>query len=193
MKYFFQFFIYIIFLFFYLITTPSIAVEEDTSYKSLKNYMDHFYNYNPEKKEVAKPPQPPRSIPVTLLPRDKYGLIDWAAGVRSGIITPLPSLNSPKEEDDPINLNVFIKSKKKFMTDVRFPHNIHTYWLSCKNCHPGIFIDKAGGNPEMTMWDILKGEYCGRCHGKVAFPLTECYRCHMERTPQKKAEEIKNE
>jgi hypothetical protein len=22
------------------------------------------------------------------------------------------------------------------------------------------------------------GEHCGRCHGAVAFPLTECTRCH---------------
>ena len=25
---------------------------------------------------------------------------------------------------------------------------------------------------------ILAGEKCGLCHGAVAFPLTECLRCH---------------
>ena len=25
---------------------------------------------------------------------------------------------------------------------------------------------------------ILQGEYCGQCHGAVAFPLTQCLRCH---------------
>ena len=25
---------------------------------------------------------------------------------------------------------------------------------------------------------ILQGEKCGLCHGAVAFPLTECLRCH---------------
>jgi hypothetical protein len=25
---------------------------------------------------------------------------------------------------------------------------------------------------------VLSGEKCGLCHGAVAFPLTECNRCH---------------
>ncbi len=181
---------YIYFLFttivFFLscLMSPSLAVEEsEESYKSLKNYMDRFYNYKPEKNEEVKPPQPPRSIAVTLLPRDKYGIIDWAGSVRSGIISPLSSIDGLQEDNDPIDLLIPIKAKNEFMTDVMFPHSIHTYWLSCKNCHPGIFIQKKGGNPEMTMWKILDGKYCGRCHGKIAFPLRECYRCHMERVP----------
>jgi hypothetical protein len=28
------------------------------------------------------------------------------------------------------------------------------------------------------MQKILDGEQCGVCHGAVAFPLTECRRCH---------------
>jgi hypothetical protein len=30
----------------------------------------------------------------------------------------------------------------------------------------------------MNMLQILSGEKCGQCHGAVAFPLTECARCH---------------
>jgi ribosomal protein L40E len=30
----------------------------------------------------------------------------------------------------------------------------------------------------MSMFAILQGEFCGRCHGAVSFPLTECRRCH---------------
>jgi c(7)-type cytochrome triheme protein len=131
------------------------------------------------------------AVPLTLLPRDKYGIIDWAGSVRSGIISPLSSIDGLTEDDDPIDLLVPIKAKNEFMTDVMFPHSIHTYWLSCKICHPKIFVQKKGGNPEMTMWKILAGEYCGRCHGKIAFPLRECYRCHMER--ETKMEKVKNE
>ena len=36
---------------------------------------------------------------------------------------------------------------------------------------------QAGVNP-VNMFAVLQGEYCGRCHGAVAFPLTECLRCH---------------
>jgi c(7)-type cytochrome triheme protein len=63
------------------------------------------------------------------------------------------------------------------MAMVRFPHKAHTEWLDCSNCHDHIFKKKAGGNP-VNMFAILAGEYCGRCHGAVAFPLTECRRCH---------------
>lgn len=190
MKYFFILLKFISFLLFCLIL-PSLAAEEGKP-SSLKSYIDQFYNFKVEDKEAIRPPPRKLAIPLTLLPRDRYGLIDWAGSVRGGIISPISSIDGV-EDDDPIDLLVLIKSKKTFMTDVLFPHSIHTYWLRCKNCHPDIFIQKAGGNSEMTMWDILKGKYCGRCHGKVAFPLTECYRCHMERSPRDKVEEIKNE
>ncbi|HUS55503.1 MAG TPA: c(7)-type cytochrome triheme domain-containing protein [Thermohalobaculum sp.] len=60
---------------------------------------------------------------------------------------------------------------------VVFPHRQHTEWLDCANCHPAIFKAKRGAN-DFGMLDVLNGEYCGRCHGAVAFPLTECKRCH---------------
>ena len=65
------------------------------------------------------------------------------------------------------------------MPMVRFPHKAHTQWLDCANCHDKIFKKKAGGNP-VNMFAILSGAYCGRCHGAVAFPLTECRRCHSQ-------------
>jgi c(7)-type cytochrome triheme protein len=37
----------------------------------------------------------------------------------------------------------------------------------------------------MTMVGIAEGKWCGRCHGKVAFPLTDCQRCHVK--PKKSA------
>lgn len=120
------------------------------------------------------------AIPLTLLPRDKYGLIDWAESVRTNIISPIPSLDGSKEEK-PSTVPVIIKSKRDFMTDVLFPHDVHSYWLNCKTCHPAMFAPVKGGNKDMTMWGILDGKYCGRCHDRVAFPLRECYRCHLER------------
>lgn len=63
------------------------------------------------------------------------------------------------------------------MPIVRFPHKEHTMWLDCANCHNGIFKDVAGTSP-ISMLTILEGEQCGICHGAVAFPLTQCYRCH---------------
>lgn len=60
---------------------------------------------------------------------------------------------------------------------VRFPHRAHTLWLDCSNCHEQLFKSKAGGN-RLSMLAMLQGEQCGLCHGAVAFPLTECRRCH---------------
>jgi hypothetical protein len=41
------------------------------------------------------------------------------------------------------------------------------------------------------MLAILEGEQCGQCHGAVAFPLTECTRCHA--IPQKDFPALENE
>jgi c(7)-type cytochrome triheme protein len=46
-----------------------------------------------------------------------------------------------------------------------------------------LFKTKAGTS-NVNMMQILSGEKCGLCHGAVAFPLTECQRCHS--LPRKK-------
>ena len=63
------------------------------------------------------------------------------------------------------------------MPMVRFPHRQHTAWLDCSNCHDQLFGQTAGATT-INMMLILQGEKCGLCHGAVAFPLTECLRCH---------------
>lgn len=60
---------------------------------------------------------------------------------------------------------------------VRFPHKPHTQWLACSNCHPKIFIPREHANP-ISMTKVLRGQYCGVCHDKVAFSLFMCERCH---------------
>lgn len=70
---------------------------------------------------------------------------------------------------------------------VRFPHRAHTLWLDCSNCHEQLFKSKAGGN-RLSMLAMLQGEQCGLCHGAVAFPLTECRRCHSVQQAQRAAQ-----
>jgi c(7)-type cytochrome triheme protein len=66
----------------------------------------------------------------------------------------------------------------KEMPWVRFPHLAHSQWLDCRSCHPAPFAEKAGAAPT-TMERIFRGEACGMCHGKVAFPAwNQCERCH---------------
>lgn len=150
---------------------------------------------------------PPPQIPVERLPRalqampkDHFGYPDWSAAVKRGLLNPMNSLGevSKREgyqfaegskeaaeaaerfakEDAPDD--IIFEINDRLMFNVRFPHRIHTYWLSCKICHPGIFVAKKGANI-FTMPDIWDGKYCGRCHGKVSFQpkgFYNCERCH---------------
>ncbi len=125
----------------------------------------------------------PLALELASLPQDKYGLVDWAEALRSGKITPKDAIDPNAKIKPPLDLDVVIQTKSKYQPDVVFPHKIHTMWLDCENCHDAIFKPKAGGNPEMRMVDIAAGQYCGRCHNRVAFPLTDCLRCHVKPKP----------
>ena len=113
------------------------------------------------------------------LPKDKFGLIDWVAVVKKGEIKPIGSLDPGKPDIPPFDMDIVIEAKGDFVNNVLFPHSDHTYWLSCENCHPAIFAMGKGKN-KMSMVEISEGKWCGRCHGKVAFPLTDCSRCHTK-------------
>ncbi len=127
----------------------------------------------------------PEALAGVGLPKDKFGLIDWMAIVNEGIIKPRGSIKPGAPELPPFDMDVLITAKGDFVNDVMFPHKAHSYWLKCENCHTGIFIMAKGQN-KMTMQGIVEGKWCGRCHGKVAFPLTDCNRCHQ--TPKQTVE-----
>jgi len=74
--------------------------------------------------------------------------------------------------------NIKVISFKKTGMPLRFNHESHSKMFSCKECHPKIFLMKAG-TAHVTMRDIDKGAYCGACHnGQTAFLSSECNRCH---------------
>ncbi len=110
-------------------------------------------------------------------PRDNMGIIDWVKTLESGLIDPRKSLKEGEGEMFVVDMDIIFKNTRS-MPYVRFPHKAHTEWLTCANCHPAIFIPQKGANP-ISMSDIIQGNYCGVCHGKVAFPPTmNCGRCH---------------
>ncbi len=127
----------------------------------------------------------PRALEI--MPKDKYGYPDWDKAVKMGLIHPLGALDPDEPEEKPMMLDIVFQINDRMMADVIFPHDIHTYWFSCDNCHPSIFIMQKGAN-KMSMESIWKGEYCGYCHGKTAFPsqgFENCIRCHN--VPRKKS------
>lgn len=74
--------------------------------------------------------------------------------------------------------NVKVISFKKTDMPSLFNHESHSKIFACKECHPKIFLMKAG-NAHISMKGIDAGEYCGACHnGKKAFPSSECNKCH---------------
>jgi len=110
------------------------------------------------------------------LPSDSVGnKVDWVRAFEDGYIRPRSSLTG-EEEVEHLDTEI-IMNETGSLPRVMFPHKPHTRWLDCENCHDKIFKSKAGETP-VTMEKILEGEYCGVCHGAVAFPLTECNRCH---------------
>ncbi len=114
------------------------------------------------------------------VPADYAGIgnqVDWVRALAANAIVPRSQL-SDTTEVNVLDLDIIMDDTGE-MALVRFPHKAHTEWLDCSNCHDKLFKKVAGGNP-VNMFAILAGEYCGRCHGAVAFPLTECRRCHSE-------------
>lgn len=129
----------------------------------------------PEKRNIEDMP-----IPLRAFPKDAYGYPDWARAVGEGLLNPMSSLKKKPPKEETLDTDILFQINDRLMANVLFPHKIHTYWLSCKVCHPGIFKAKKGANT-FTMYDVWNGKFCGRCHGKVAFQpkgFKNCRRCH---------------
>lgn len=124
------------------------------------------------------------------LPVDDTGGVDWVAALSERLISPGDPFATAAPLAPPLTLNALgrlptgdarrpildldiemVQNEPFF--NVQFPHSSHTQVLACNSCHPG-FV-----NREVPMEDILGGEYCGKCHGRVSFePETGCSRCH---------------
>jgi c(7)-type cytochrome triheme protein len=116
------------------------------------------------------------AVALTPLSPDYAGnQVRWVLSLMRGEIEPrenlMPGTKNRRRDRD------VLLSLRGGMPIVRFPHDIHTEWLDCSNCHDKIFKEKLGAT-RLSMYAILQGEQCGVCHGAVAFPLTECSRCH---------------
>jgi c(7)-type cytochrome triheme protein len=118
------------------------------------------------------------------LPRSSSGnRVDWVKAVEKGTLDPRFDLHDTGKQPIILDLNI-VREVKGSMPDVVYPHKQHTEWLDCSNCHPAIFIPKKGAN-DISMAAILLGQKCGVCHGKVAFPVSECRKCHSKNKPTK--------
>lgn len=116
------------------------------------------------------------------LPKSRSGnYVDWNRAIDDMLIAPRSDIRNADMNAIVLDLNI-VRQVKGSMPDVVYPHKQHTQWLDCSNCHPAIFIPMKGAN-QISMASILMGEKCGVCHGKVAFPVSECRRCHSKAKP----------
>ena len=126
--------------------------------------------------------QTPREAFEALPDSNSGNYVQWNAAMDEGLIEPRNSLGEVSTPPIVLDLNI-VREVKGSMPDVVYPHKQHTQWLDCSNCHPAIFIPQKGAN-QISMASILLGEKCGVCHGKVAFPVSECRRCHSKAKEQ---------
>jgi len=123
--------------------------------------------------------QPPLTV-FQSLPRSNAGnRVDWVKALDTNQIGPRWDRTDPTAAPVVMDLNI-VREVKGSMPDVVYPHKQHTAWLDCSNCHPQIFIPQKGAN-QISMAAILLGQKCGVCHGKVAFPVSECRICHSKK------------
>ncbi len=116
-------------------------------------------------------------------PKERFGNgVDWEKAEAQGLIAPVnflegisirrPSITAQKD----FNLT----PKVEGMPEIVFSHEKHTIWNGCELCHPDIFVGIKKGSTAYSMIENFDGKYCGACHKNVAFPLTDCQRCHTK-------------
>jgi c(7)-type cytochrome triheme protein len=146
----------------------------------------------PPRRLPYNPPPPPRKAEplqerpetnwvalLAQLPKAESGDTDWVQALEMKLIDPKPGIDAAVEDEPVLDLDVELVPQGIPDFKVVFPHRAHTQFLACGNCHTAIFQMQKGADP-ITMEKVLSGEYCGRCHGKVAFdPATSCARCHV--------------
>lgn len=177
------------------------AASTDKTNLAKKRYSANQFNRLMKSKSAWNPPppedgihdpdnegtyilQPPKDAFVGM-PSNNFGNhVDWVKALSQEAINPRYDRLDPAKKAFVMDLNI-VREVKGSMPDVVYPHKQHTEWLDCSNCHPAIFIPKKGAN-SISMASILMGEKCGVCHGKVAFPVSECRRCHSKKKAIKK-------
>ncbi len=113
------------------------------------------------------------------LPKGIYG-VDWEAVERTGIIKPVDFLEGLSIKKAPLHSreDFSVKAGYSWVHPIGFSHEKHVVWNGCEVCHPDIFPTTKKGTIHYSMFLNIEGRFCGACHGKVAFPLNNCQRCH---------------
>jgi c(7)-type cytochrome triheme protein len=111
--------------------------------------------------------------------KNPWNLVDWEEAEARGFIQPVDFLPGVSIERLPLTVQKdFSIASRGWMSDIIFSHKKHALWNGCEVCHPDIFPSVKKGTVKYSMLEVWNGQYCGVCHGRVAFPLNDCQRCH---------------
>lgn len=116
------------------------------------------------------------------LPRGRFHEIEWQRSEEAGLVKPVDTIEGVSVPRPRLKMDreITIDSRGSWMTDVIFSHKKHAGWHGCEVCHPEIYPATRAGAVKFTMFQIVEGQSCGACHGKVAFALAYCDRCHSK-------------
>lgn len=124
------------------------------------------------------------SVFVANFPKKRFGNgIDWIEGESMGLLKLVDSLDGVNSKSKLFKNpgDSTIAPQVRGMPDIIFSHDKHGVWNGCELCHPEVFPSVEKGKAAVySMNEIFEGKYCGACHGKVAFPMVECQRCHSK-------------
>ena len=113
------------------------------------------------------------------LPKERFGnQVSWSEALAQGRIRPLHKLTIEPAGEIGFSETILLEAEWFMVSGETFPHGKHTKWLDCNDCHPYIFNIKKKFTEGLRMSTIIEGQFCGVCHGTVAFPLPDCARCH---------------
>jgi c(7)-type cytochrome triheme protein len=117
-------------------------------------------------------------------PKERFGNgIDWEQAEAIGKIKPADYVEgmSFRRKTMEIQKDFDLEATVSGIPDIIFSHKKHTVWNGCEGCHPEIFAGIKKGTTKYSMVENFEGRYCGQCHLNVAFPMTDCQRCHTKR------------
>ncbi len=99
--------------------------------------------------------------------------------IRIGLVVVLQLLLSTSAMSEYADVILNKRAEQNDMRPVIFPHWFHRIRFRCKVCHFELGFKMRAGSNDVTMLDILDGQYCGMCHnGQVAWSVENCDLCH---------------
>ncbi|HWJ04387.1 MAG TPA: c(7)-type cytochrome triheme domain-containing protein [Steroidobacteraceae bacterium] len=132
--------------------------------------------------EVVRPPDVDWRGIYQALPRDNKGTVDWMRALDEKLITPKFGIDPAAEATSATDSEITFVHADAPNKPAVFRHATHGQWLSCKNCHSGIF-KKRSENLQFTHDDMKAGKYCGACHFSVVVVQSGCKGCHAAKKP----------